>query len=126
MSTASPRSRRRTGCTRSRPSTASRWCATRRLRIQRLIGLDETKGVRGDLARAHRSKELGHTTWVHGEPIDDAIATYEKALARYQATLAELDAEDAGGARNGTCGGPIVFTPTQAVDWIADLARDRV
>ena len=102
--------------------------ATRRLRIQRLIGLDETKGVRGDLARAHRAKELGHTTWVDGEPIDDAIATYEKALARYQATLAELDAQDDGnanGARNGACG-PMVLTPTQAIDWIADLARAGV
>jgi len=68
--------------------------ATRRLRILRLMGLDETKGVRGDLARAVRAKELGHTTWVNGDPIDDAIATYEQALARYQATLAELDAED--------------------------------
>lgn len=102
--------------------------ATRRLRIQRLIGTDETKGVRGDLERARRAKELGHTTWVNGEPIDDAIATYEKALARYQATLAELDAEDdeEGGARNGACSGPMVLTPTQAIDWIADLARTRV
>lgn len=107
---------------RSMPTTDT---ATRRLRIQRLIGLDETKGVRGDLARARRARELGHTTWVHGEPIDDAIATYEKALASYQATLAELDAED-GGARNGMGTGPMVLTPMQAVDWIADLARDRV
>ncbi len=102
--------------------------ATRRLRIQRLIGTDETKGVRGDLGRARRAKELGHTTWVNGEPIDDAIATYEKALARYQATLAELDAEDdeESGARNGACSGPMVLTPMQAIDWIADLARARV
>ena len=102
--------------------------ATRRLRIQRLIGLDETKGVRGDLARARRAKELGHTTWMNGEPIDDAIASYEQVLARYQATLAELNAEDDGassGARNGVCG-PMVLTPTQAIDWIADLARARV
>ena len=103
--------------------------ATRRLRIQRLIGLDETKGVRGDLARARRAKELGHATWVHGEPIDDAIASYEQALARYQTILAELDAENAAatsGARNGAFDGPIVLSPTQAVDWIADLARARV
>ena len=102
--------------------------ATRRLRIQRLIGTDETKGVRGDLARARRAKELGHTTWVNGEPIDDAIATYEKALARSQATLVELDDEDddESGARNGACSGPMVLTPMQAIDWIADLARARV
>jgi hypothetical protein len=102
--------------------------ATRRLRIERLIGTDETKGVRGDLARARRAKELGHTTWVNGEPIDDAIDTYEQALASYQATLAELDADDDGdssGARNGACG-PMVLTPTQAIDWIADLARARI
>jgi len=112
---------------RSMPSATD--TATRRLRIQRLIGLDETKGVRGDLARARRAKELGHATWVHGEPIDDAIASYEQALARYQTILAELDAEDAAatsGARNGAFDGPIVLSPTQAVDWIADLARARV
>ncbi|MFT3695710.1 MAG: hypothetical protein QM831_21410 [Kofleriaceae bacterium] len=102
--------------------------AARRLRIERLIGTDETKGVRGDLGRARRAKELGHTTWVHGEPIDDAIAMYEKALARYQATIAELDAvdDDGGSARNGSCSRPMVLTPTQAIDWIADLARERV
>lgn len=109
------------------PSTTDN--ATRRLRIQRLIGTDETKGVRGDLGRARRAKELGHTAWVHGEPIDDAIAMYEKALARYQATLDELDTENEdneGGARNGSCARPMVLTPTQAIDWIADLARARV
>ena len=102
--------------------------ATRRLRIQRLMGLDETKGVRGDLARARRAKELGHPTWVNGQPIDDAIASYEQALARYQSILAELDAEDdaTSGVRNGALAGPIVLTPTQAIDWIADLARARV
>ena len=105
--------------------------ATRRLRILRLMGLDETKGVRGDLARAVRAKELGHTTWVNGDPIDDAIATYEQALARYQATLAELDADDdddtpPSGARNAAFAGPMVLTPAQAIDWIADLARARV
>ena len=108
------------------PSTTDN--ATRRLRIERLIGTDETKGVRADLARARRAKELGHTTWVNGEPIDDAIDTYEQALAGYQATLAELDDADDGdasGARNGACG-PMVLTPTQAIDWIADLARTRV
>ena|GEM_PF-958468 len=105
--------------------------ATRRLRIQRLIGLDETRGVRGDLARARRAKELGHTTWVNGEPIDDAIVTYERALASYQATLAELDAEEddddaPSGARNAAFAGPMVLTPAQAIDWIADLARARI
>jgi hypothetical protein len=108
------------------PSTTDN--ATRRLRIERLIGTDETKGVRGDLARARRAKELGHTSWVNGEPIDDAIDTYEQALASYQATLAERDADDdsdASGARNRACG-PMVLTPTQAIDWIADLARARV
>lgn len=108
---------------RSMPPTTS--TATRRLRIQRLIGFDETKGVRGELSRACRAKDLGHSTWVHGEPIDDAIASYGKALARYQTRLAELDAEG-GCARNGMSPGPMVLTPMQAVDWIADLARDRV
>ena len=49
---------------------------TRRLRLQRLIGLDETKGLRGDLARAQRARQLGHSTWVDGRPIDQAIASY--------------------------------------------------
>ena len=34
--------------------------ATRRLRIQRLIGLDDTKGIRGDLARAPRESAGPH------------------------------------------------------------------
>ena len=50
---------------------------TRRLRLQRLIGLDETKGLRGDLARAHRAREVGHSTWVDGRPIDQAITSME-------------------------------------------------
>jgi hypothetical protein len=107
------------------PSTTDN--ATRRLRLQRLIGLDETKGVRGDLARARRAMELGHTTWVDGQPIEEAIETYEQALAHYEATVAELDDEDEqeSGTRNGACG-PMVLTPAQAIDWIADLARARV
>lgn len=101
--------------------------ATRRLRIQRLMGTDETKGVRGDLARARRAKEVGHETWVHGEPIDDAIETYEQALERYQTILDELDeTDDDAPARNSGCSRPMVLTPAQAIDWIADLARTRV
>jgi len=34
---------------------------TKRLRLQRLIGLDDTKGVRGDLARAQACAAAGHT-----------------------------------------------------------------
>lgn len=105
------------------PSTTD--AATRRLRIQRLLGTDETKGARGDLARARRAKELGHTTWVHGGPIEDAIATYEQTIARYHEILDELD-DDAEPARNATCATPMVFTPAQAIDWISDLARARV
>jgi hypothetical protein len=55
--------------------------ATRRLRLQRLIGLDETKGLRGDLARARRAKQVGYSTWADGRPIDQAIASMESALA---------------------------------------------
>lgn len=96
--------------------------ATRRLRLQRLIGLDETKGVRGDLARARRAKELGHTTWADGRAIDEAIASLEKALAHFSHELAKLKPSE-GLARNH--GGPILLTPQQAVDWIADLATAR-
>ena len=91
---------------------------TRRLRLQRLIGLDETKGVRGDLARARRAKELGHTTWIDNEPIDVAIARYEKALAHFQGELDKL-------APMRNHGDAVVLTPTQAIDWIAELAMVR-
>lgn len=114
--------------TNARNATPTSDIATRRLRIQRLIGLDERKGLRFDLANARRAKELGHTTWVDGKPIDEAISIYERALARYQTILAELDAEEARadgpkttGARNHA--GMVVLTPAQAIDWIADLAR---
>lgn len=64
--------------------------ATRRLRLERLIGTDETKGVRGDLARARAMAALGYTTAANGMPIADAIATYEGSLVYYRALLAEL------------------------------------
>lgn len=105
--------------------------ATRRLRIQRLIGLDENKGLRCDLANARRAKAQGHTTSADGKPIDDVIDIYERALDRYQLILAELDAleaaEDADprntSMRNGT--DPVMLTPTQAIDWISELAMMR-
>lgn len=93
---------------------------TRRLRLQRLIGLDETKGVRGDLARARRAKELGHTTWIDNEPIDAAIARYEKALAHFQGELDKLAP-----SRNNEASDTVVLTPSQAIDWIAELAMVR-
>jgi hypothetical protein len=98
--------------------------ATRRLRLQRLIGLDETKGVRGDLARAQRAKELGHTTWVDGRAIDDAIASLEKALVHFRSELAAITPRGTRRARNHA--GPIMLTPQQAIDWITDLAMIRV
>ena len=96
--------------------------ATRRLRLQRLIGLDETKGLRGDLARAHRAKELGHLTWADGRPIDEAIASMEKALASFRA---QLDAIPTRNTRNAGAHAPVMLTPTQAIDWIAELAKAR-
>lgn len=93
---------------------------TRRLRLQRLIGLDETKGVRGDLARARRAKDLGHSTWVDGRPIDQAIASLESALASFQAQLDAIPS-----TRNAGAAGPVVLTPAQAIDWIAELAKLR-
>ncbi len=92
--------------------------ATRRLRLERLIGTDETKGTRGDLARARASKAAGYTTWVDGKPIDDAIATYERALAMYQQRLAALPRNAAG------VPGAVALTPADAVDWIAELAAE--
>jgi len=92
--------------------------ATRRLRLERLMGTDETKGVRGDLARARKSKATGYTTWVHGEPIDEAIAKYERALALYHERLDELP-------RNANaCRAIVALTPAEAVDWIAELAAE--
>lgn len=95
---------------------------TRRLRLRRLIGLDETKGVRGDLARARRAKELGQLTWVDGRPIDQAIASLENALASFQAQLDAIPAHD---TRNTGAAGPVLLTPAQAIDWIAELAKVR-
>jgi hypothetical protein len=93
---------------------------TRRLRLRRRIGLDETKGLRGDLARARKAKELGQPTGIDGKPIDQEIAEYEKALAYYQAQLAALAPRD---ARNAGGTAPIMLTPTEAIDWIAELAK---
>jgi hypothetical protein len=95
--------------------------ATRRLRLERLIGTDETRGVRGDLARARKAKAAGHTTWVHGEPIDQAIASYERALATYQERLAELPRN---AARCGDAAGPVALTPSDAIDRIRDISLD--
>jgi hypothetical protein len=64
--------------------------AARRLRIERIVGTDETRGLRGDLARAQRSKALGHTTDSSGKSIDVVIAGYEHAIANFQARLVSL------------------------------------
>lgn len=102
--------------------------ATRRLRLERLIGTDETRGMRGDLARARRAKELGHATWVDGEPIDDAIASYERAIAEFRARIDALPRDAKTITRNATPVAPVapvVLTPAQAVDWLAELAMQR-
>jgi hypothetical protein len=107
--------------------------AVRRLRLQRLIGLDDNKGIRFDLANARRAKARGVPTWVDGRPIDEAIASYENALSLFQQRLAELDAEEAvehtdASMRNSVLevgSEPITLTPTQAIDRIADLAMIR-
>lgn len=97
---------------------------SRKLRLRRLIGLDETKGLRGDLSRAYAAKARGLDTWVNGEPIDEAISSMDKAKADFEAKLAALDGEAA--TRNALAlVGPIVLTPFQAVDWICELARSR-
>lgn len=64
--------------------------ATRITRIERLIGTTPTNGVRGDLARARASKLAGFATAANGMPIDLAIDTYERCLAGFEATLADL------------------------------------
>jgi hypothetical protein len=64
--------------------------ATKRLRIQRLIGTDETKGVRGDLARARACAARGFTTAPNGKPIAEDIVSLENALATYKQMLTEL------------------------------------
>ncbi len=105
--------------------------ATRRLRLQRLIGHDENQGLRCDLANARRAKAQGHTTSADGKPIDEVIEIYERALARYQLFLYELDVLEASengnprdaSIRNGA--DPVVLTPTEAIDWITELAMVR-
>ena len=97
--------------------------ATRRLRLQRLIGLDETKRLRGDLARARRAKQLGHQIWASGRPIDHAIASMENALTSFQTQLDAIPTPDTRNA--GTVAAPVMLTPTEAIDWIAELAKAR-
>ncbi len=93
--------------------------ATRRLRLERLIGTDETKGVRGDLARARKAKAAGYTTGFEGRTIDEEIAKYERGLATYQRLLDELPRNAGHGCR------PVVaLTPTEAIDWCAELAAE--
>lgn len=65
--------------------------AIRRLRIQRLLGTDETKGARGDLARAHALAAAGHMTAPNGKQIDEAIASLAAAVESYRELLAGLD-----------------------------------
>src|SRR5690606_6792805 len=82
-----------------------------------------------------KAKARGVPTWVDGRPIDEAIASYEKALALFQQRLADLDAEEAAnddteaGMRNSALAdagpGSITLTPAQAIDWIAELAMAR-
>jgi len=95
--------------------------ATRRLRLERLIGTDETKGIRGDLTRARAAKAAGRTDWWDGKPIDDAIAAYERTLARYQATLDELP-RNAG--HRGCPTAVVALTPAEAIDWCAEMAAE--
>ena len=118
-----------------RPTLPQESIAARRLRLQRLIGLDENKGIRFDLANARKAKARGVPTWVDGRPIDEAIASYESALALFQQRLADLDAEEAAdedtgasarnSARVDSGSGPITLTPAQAIDWITELAMMR-
>lgn len=63
---------------------------TQRMRLQMLIGTDDTKGVRGDLARMRTSAARGFATAPNGKPIGEAIAALEIALTTYQASLAAL------------------------------------
>lgn len=93
--------------------------ALRRTRLERLIGLDETKGIRGDLARARAAKAAGHTTAADGRPIDVAIDSMEKALKNFQKILDELPRNGKARGRNAA---QIAITPTEAVDWIGELA----
>lgn len=65
---------------------------TKRLRLQRLIGLDDAKGVRGvrgDLARARASAARGRVE-LNGKPIAEEIASLESALETYRKMLADL------------------------------------
>lgn len=64
--------------------------ATKRLRIQRLIGLDDTKGVRGDLARTRAAADRGDRT-ANGKQIGEEIARLEAALTTYGSMLDGLE-----------------------------------
>ena len=62
------------------------------LRIERLIGTDESKGLRGDLAWALKAKAAGYSIGAGGDTLDEEIAGHERALAAHRATLATLQA----------------------------------
>jgi hypothetical protein len=74
------------------PAPSASDVATRRLRLERLIGTAADLGLRGDLARARRSLALGHTTAANGQPLDLAIATMEGCMERFLEILATLEA----------------------------------
>ena len=76
--------------TATHPAPPASDVATRRLRLERLIGTAADLGLRGDLARAFRARELGHTTGANGMPIDAEIASLAHGLAVHTATLATL------------------------------------
>lgn len=75
--------------------------ATRRLRLERLIGTDETRGVRGDLARVRAYQAHADRVHAAGQVCEKnyqavcaqttrEVATLEAALASYRAALAAL------------------------------------
>jgi hypothetical protein len=79
---------------RTRAATSPRYegdIETRRTRLQRLIGTDETKGARADLSNMYRAKARGETTWIGGTPIDLAIYNAERAIAYHRSELSKLD-----------------------------------
>jgi hypothetical protein len=64
--------------------------ATRRTRLERLLGTDETRGTRGDLARARAAKAAGFVHGFDGRTIDEEIARLEAAYARLDAELTAI------------------------------------
>ena len=81
--------------------------------------------TRRPCSRAPRQGARAHDVG-RRRPIDNAIASIREGLARFQAQLDAIPSRTTTRTRNSTgATAAITLTPTQAIDWIAELAMAR-